>query len=415
MSDEPPISLREADDWSSRPLTEEQARTLDASELVDVRPGRVTGEWRLRARNQVGAVRLGRGRGHVRLSIAPKMPVDRLMYLLGYAPDRLLWDEERQQIDVAARPDLLPAVAHAFSRASRRALRAGVLFGYREIEDTLPVLRGRLRGAAQLGRRPGLALPLEVTYDDHTADIPENRLLLGAVRRMLRVPGVIPVHRRELQGFAAQLDGVTPPVPGAPLPVWSPTRLNLRYRPALSLATLILRGSSYELEDGRTISVDGLLFRMWQVYEDFLCGALGEALERTVGGRAEPRDRDHHLDTGKGHVLKPDLVHYLPGADGVPVPSVVVDAKYKSGPARDDLYQMLAYCVRLGLTQGHLVYASGQEDVIRVPVAGGEIRLHRHALDLGVPHQELKSRIDGLAELIIRSRAEAESGRVGTA
>ncbi|MEV8394382.1 MULTISPECIES: hypothetical protein [unclassified Streptomyces] len=49
--------------------------------------------------------------------------------------------------------------------------------------------------------------------------------------------------------------------------------------------------------------------------------------------------------------------------------------------------------------------------MIRVPVAGGEIRLHRHALDLGLPHQELKSRIDGLAELIMRSLVESRSGR----
>ena len=51
---------------------------------------------------------------------------------------------------------------------------------------------------------------------------------------------------------------------------------------------------------------------------------------------------------------------------------------------------MLAHCVRLGLTQGHLVYASGPEDVIRVPVAGDEIRPHRHVLDLGLPHPQLR-------------------------
>lgn len=401
MNDEPHIRLSEAGGWSTWPLTAEHARVLDTSELVDVRPGRSAGVWRLRAKDRVGAVRLGHGPGRLRLSIAPKVPVDRLMYLLGYAPDRLIW-EGNQQVEVAARPDLLPAVAHAFTRATRRALRTGVLFGYRETEDTLPVLRGRLRGAAQLGRRPGLALPLEVTYDDHTADIPENRLLLGAVRRLLRVPGLDPMRRRELQGFAAQLDGVTPPVPGAPLPAWSRTRLNLRYQSALALAALILGGSSYELDDGRVAGVDGLVFRMWQVYEDFLTGALGEALVRTAGGRAEPAHRSHHLDVRRHHLLKPDLVLYLPGAEGVREPAIVVDAKYKRGFQRGDLYQMLAYCVRLGLTRGHLVYASGDADVIRVPVAGGEVSLHRHVLDLGLPHQELKIRIDRLAKLLVR-------------
>ncbi|MFH8476163.1 hypothetical protein [Streptomyces sp. NPDC018000] len=35
----------------------------------------------------------------------------------------------------------------------------------------------------------GLAMPLEVTYAEHTVDIPENRLLLSAVGRLLRAPG----------------------------------------------------------------------------------------------------------------------------------------------------------------------------------------------------------------------------------
>ncbi|KPC81518.1 McrC family protein [Streptomyces sp. NRRL S-4] len=402
MTQEQHVRLREGASWSEWPLAPEQVGELDRSELIDIRATGGAGSYRLRARDMVGAVRLGRGAGRVRLSIEPKISVDRLMYLLGYAPDRLQW--QGRNVDAAARPDLLPAVAHAFNRAARRALRAGPLFGYRETEDTLPVLRGRLRASEQLSRHPGLPVPLEVTYDEHTVDIPENRLLLGAVRRLLRVPGLDTRLRAELQGFAAQLDGVNPPVPGAPVPAWQPSRLNQRYQQVLALAALILDGASYEFENGRTVSVDGLVFRMWQVYEDFLGRALGEALVKAVGGRAEPADRNHYLAVGRRHVLKPDLVHYLPGRSGVSGPAIVVDAKYKRGPRREDLYQMLAYCVRLGLDDGHLVYAGGRPGVVRVPVPGKEIRLHRHVLDLSLPQAELSRHIDELAETLARSR-----------
>ncbi|MFJ4710248.1 McrC family protein [Streptomyces anulatus] len=401
MTQEEHVRLREGEPWSEWPLTSEQVGELDRSELTDIRATSRAGVYRLRARDMVGAVRLGHGPGRVRLSIGPKIPVDRLMYLLGYAPERLRWQD--RHIDAAARADLLPAVAHAFNRATRRALRAGPLFGYRETDDTLPVLRGRLRASDQLSRRPGLPMPLEVTYDEHTVDIPENRLLLGAIRRLLRVPGLEPRLRAELQGFAAQLDSVNPPVPGAPAPAWQPSRLNQRYHPALALAALILDGASYEFEDGRTVSVDGLVFRMWQVYEDFLGRALGEALVRAVGGRAEPADRNHYLAVNRRHVLKPDLVHYLPGSSGVSSPVIVVDAKYKRGFRREDLYQMLAYCVRLGLDDGHLVYAGGRPGVVRVPVPGKEIRLHRHVLDLSLPQGELRSRVDELASTLARA------------
>lgn len=63
-----------------------------------------------------------------------------------------------------------------------------MLQGYRTVEEALPLLRGRLREADQLRQR--LAVPLEVRYDDYTVDIPENRILLTAARRLLRVPGL---------------------------------------------------------------------------------------------------------------------------------------------------------------------------------------------------------------------------------
>lgn len=397
MSGALPVRLKESGGWTQWPLTHEQARTIGDSELVDMRPG-AGGVWALRARKGVvGAARFGRGAAAVELSIAPKISVDRLLYLLGYAAEEIKWADE--PVDAAARPDLLPAMALAFTRSAGRALRPGALLGYREVEDTLPLLRGRLRPAAQLRRRPGLALPLEVAYDDHTVDIPENRLLLGAVHRLLRTPGVAPAVRTALHGLAVRLDGVTAPVPGAPLSPWAPTRLNRRYHQALGLASLVLAGASYELDDGRSVSVDGMLVTMWRVYEVFLGRALGDALRHRIGGRPQTQDLSYFLDVDRQHQLRPDLVHYLSE------PVAVVDAKYKPERERGDLYQMLAYCTRLGLSEGHLVYVSGSEDVVCVPSASGTVRLHRHVLDLTLPPAELGAAVGTLADAVVRARA----------
>jgi 5-methylcytosine-specific restriction enzyme subunit McrC len=359
VTDAPPVRLKEADGWSEWQLTPEQIVALDDSEHVSVRPSRRPGWCRLEARDRVGAARVGHGPAQVRLSVEPKVPVNRLLHLLGYAEEE--WLHDGGPVDAATRTDLLPAVARAYTRAAQRALRQGVLLGYRETEASQPVLRGRLRAAAQMSRRPGLALPLEVAYDEHTVDIAENRLLLGAARRLLRVPGVDGAQRTALHALAARLDGVTPPVPGAPLPPWRRDRLNARYHRCLALAELILGGASYELEDGRAVTVDGVMFQMWRVYEAFLARALGEALTRKVGGRYKTQDRDHFLATPRKYVLKPDLVH--------------------------------------------LVYASGRADVVRVPVADGEVRLHRHVLDLNQPVQQLNRSIDVLAGAVLARRA----------
>jgi len=398
-----PIGLEEGGGWTTWELTPAQVGTLaDQETLLRMHPESAT-RWRLKARDRVGSVRLGTGDGTVQLTITPKVPVDRLLHLISYAPDRVHFDP--RPVTAEPRPDLLPALAHAFVSAADRALLHGVLHDYHETYDTLPMVRGRIRHADQLRRRPGVPVPLEVLYDDHTPDIPENRLLLAATRRLLRVPGLASDSRAALRRLTARLDGVRVLPAGTPAPHWTPDRRNARYIHALALAELVLRGASYELGDGRYIAVDGMLVTMWRLFEAYLARAVGEALRHRVGGRPEPQDRNFFLDTEGRHVLKPDLVHYLPSPhDGVLRQAVVLDAKFKTKPGRDDLYQMTAYCARLALAEGHLVYASGQPSVVEVPLGEGRLRIWRHVLDLSRPWQDLASDIADLAETVDNAR-----------
>ena len=81
-------------------------------------------------------------------------------------------------------------MAHALARQTERALSRGLLQGYRTVDESSSVLRGRLRETDQLRRHHGRPLPLEVRHDDFTVDVAENRILLAALTRMLAVPGV---------------------------------------------------------------------------------------------------------------------------------------------------------------------------------------------------------------------------------
>ncbi len=69
-------------------------------------------------------------------------------------------------------------------------------------------------------------------------------------------------------------------------------------------------------------------------------------------------------------------------------PTAVIDAKYKAerpeGFPNADLYQMLAYCTVLGLGDGHLVYAKGNEPVNIHTVQNAGVTIHCHALDLAL-------------------------------
>lgn len=394
------VRLGENDPWTEHELTGEQATALAASELARIAPGPRSGLWRVRANGLVGAARVGPTGDPVELRVQPKTPIDRLFFLLTYARKPRGWRAET--VDAGERPELLPALAHAFSRASERTLRQGVLLGYRETEEALPVVRGRIRVIDQLQRRHGFPVPVEVRYDDYTVDIPENQLLLAATHRLLRLPDVPAGTRRLLRHLLLRLDGVTRLVPGRQLPEWTPSRLNNRYGTALGLAELVLRGASYELDDGTSVRVDGLMLEMWRVFEDFLCVALAEAL-RPYGGRTHLQDRRHHLDHARQVKLRPDLVY--DNADGRL--AAVVDAKYKieavPGKHESDLYQMLAYCTVMGLNRGHLVYAAGMGEAQAHSVVGTDgLHIVETALDLSLPPSDLLAQVANLAERIRR-------------
>ncbi|MGW4850525.1 McrC family protein [Streptomyces sp. NPDC004288] len=366
------------------------------------------GAWRLRAGSKVGAVRIAApGSESVTVRITPKVPVARLFFLIGYSSDPRGWRDG--SIDLAEHEELLPALAHLVERQIDRALRQGLLQGYRTTEESSHVVRGRLREAEQIRRRFGLPLPVEVTFDEFSTDVAENRLLYGAVDRLLRLSGVPGAVRARLTHQRSRLADITPLVPGQALPAWRPTRLNARYHTALRLAEVVLKGSSTEHLPGR-LCMDGFLFDMNGVYEDFVCKALREAM-RAYGGRSALQARDIYMDEGESIRLRPDFVWY--GDSGMPM--IVADAKYKArrnrGFPNEDLYQMLAYCTALGLPEGHLVYAKGNAPHTSHRVRHAVTVLHQHAIDLDQPPAGLLAEIGALARRMVHGSEKSSTGR----
>ena len=107
---------------------------------------------------------------------------------------------------------------------------------------------------------------------------------------------------------------------------------------------------------------------MATIFEDFVCVALREQM-KPYGGTSTLQYKTH-LDVGGDGPHQARLrLDARPGAA-----EVVADAKYKAekpaGFPQADLYQLLAYCTVLGLTDGHLVYAKGEEPARLVEVAG---------------------------------------------
>ena len=142
---------------------------------------------------------------------------------------------------------------------AERALQRGVLQGYLTVDESLRTVKGRIRISDQISRRPGMLVPLEVSYDEFTEDIPENRILRAALERMSRVPGVRPDVLSRLRQLKGKLDAVTRLQSGAPLPPWPANRMNPRYHAVLRLSEVILRNASAEAGEGQ--AADGVVRR----------------------------------------------------------------------------------------------------------------------------------------------------------
>jgi 5-methylcytosine-specific restriction enzyme subunit McrC len=373
-------------------LSPDQGRRLAASGVVTAVPSPLrTGWWQVGSAGKVGAARVG----DVEVRIKPKVEIARLLFLFGYSAHGAAWRPETVHLEESA--DLVAAMAQALWRQIARAIHQGLLPGYVVIEESAPVLRGRLLESAQLARHHGLPLPLEIRHDEFTTDIPENQILRTACERMLLVPRVDPESSRMLRRLLRDFANVTPLRQGDPIPAWQPSRLNSRYQPALRLAELVLHATSVEHSRG-AVAVNGFLLDMAKLFEDFVTVALREAIEGAYGGRVIAQSR-HLLDLAGRVELRPDIVWRSGGID-----VAVIDAKYKaekpSGYPNADLYQLLAYCTVLGLRAGHLVYAVGNEEPARHVIRQAGTEIICHALDLDQAPSALLGSVGALARRI---------------
>lgn len=363
-------------------------RLVDAGVAIATPLG--ASRWQLRAAGKVGVVRIG----SVTVWVKPKITIDRLLWLLGWSRKAVFGAPGPVSLETSV--ELVPALAEAFCAQAERALQAGLLQGYVDVDGSHAVLRGRLRTGDQLRRRFGLPVPLLLRYDDHLVDIPENQIIKGAASRLANMPGISGPVRTRLRSLRGLLADVSDPASYGQRPTWHPTRLNARYHDALWLAEIVLTNGSIEHEPGR-IRLDGFLVDLYQVFEDFVTSSLGAALSQ-LGGRCQAQDR-FTLDEESRIDIRPDLVWWVEGRA-----AAVVDAKYKAekpaGFPQADVYQALAYATAYNLEEAHLVYAKGNEAAQQWTVRNAGVRIVAHALDLEQPAQGILEQVDAVAARI---------------
>jgi len=321
------------------------------------------------------------------LEIQPKISMDRVLFMISYAVDSGAWKDSMASMGTA--DSLVEAMAMVFCRLAAKATHRGLLHGYLSVDEAMAGVRGKIRFQDQIQRRFGIVPPIEVRYDEFTEDIEENRILRAALGQLVSLPlrSVKSIRglREVLWAFhavsAVEYNKQT-------IPQIQYSRLNEHYRPAIELASWILKSFSLELKGGSSIGTS-FLIDMNEVFEAFLHCALKDALH--LSDIAFPRgDSRLRLDDDRRIKLKPDLSWWQSGRC-----IFVGDAKYKrlkvKGFVNADLYQMLAYTTASGLSTGLLLYAQGEREPVEHRVTRSGKRIIVDSVDIfGTPEMMLQ-------------------------
>lgn len=378
------IRLREHGRVDGLALTPREVEVLSdprARLQVLARPG---GKFTIQAAEVVGTL-VGSG---LRVAIEPKVPISRLMFLLGFASGAFAFTDETE---VAASADVAEAMGQVFSETLGRALRGGAIGTYVRRSDDLVQPRGRIDFVDLTRRRFGAFPPVPCEFDEFTLDHEANQRLLAATDALLRAPETTPAVRIALRSMLSRIGDVT-------LLRFDARRLRplvqdrrfAQYRAALSLADFVIRRASFELNDGRATGM-GLLVDMNTIYEDFVAEGLRRAASSRLG-RWE-RHTSVSFDLEDRVKLEPDLVWRE--RDGRP--ALVLDVKYKrvAKAPNDDLYQIQAYCLAMRVSRGVLVYPAVEERRVTVTHGGPTIELVM--LDPDGSPSCLRERLEALA------------------
>ncbi|MGA4839292.1 McrC family protein [Streptomyces sp. G45] len=248
------------------------------------------------AHQHVGVVRLDA----CEIRVRPKYLGEDLdvLRMLAYAADGTCPPLAAARSAAAGAPHLRDLVALLVTEQAERLLGHGVRHDYVPVEADLPSVRGRLLPDRQALRHFGRLDKLACRYDEHDADVLDNRLCAAATELAARTTAD-PAVRARARRAAARFAGLAPGPLGDPRSALARLdyhRHNEHYRPAHRWAALLLTGGGIAgLFAHGPLASRAFLVDMNTLFEDFTTRLLTEAASGT-GWRV-------HGQAGRSHVL----------------------------------------------------------------------------------------------------------------
>ncbi len=328
------------------------------------------GDVRLIPLGKVGVVRIT---PDLELRIAPKIPIRNLFRMIERVWDLDVIDPENLTRSVSL-PEILDSLALIFARRVIARTRRGLWRGYRSRSEALGTVRGRINMPRHL-RRPR-ADRIECTWGEQVLDNRENRVILAALDRLLRIPSLSertrPTLRAAWRGLLSR--GVTLDR-GAALDGDRGTTLNAEYRRDYRLLHALCR---FFLENTAPSHIAGedlspsFLIDMPHLYERYVAVELEELLARSRPDLSLSRqERARVGERGEVTFIFDILIRDRRSGETL----MVIDTKYRlpEGKANRDIYQVVAYAAQQNCREALLLYPEAPGEKLDVKV--GDVRV----------------------------------------
>ncbi len=328
--------------------------------------------WELASQGYVGYIPLS---PELHLALRPKVPLSSLFEMLEYAY-KVGEFLPRDMAQVQTLEELFERLALVFARRVLDRARKGLYRAYVAEDDRMSYVRGRidLRHTVEAPWDP----QVHCHYEDHTADVEENRILSWTLFRLPRT-GLIKEHSRStvMQAYRqvrpfASLE----PVTSAQCLGRTYHRLNQDYQPLHALCHFFLESIGPDLNSGKRHMLP-FLINMAQLYETFVA----EWLQRQgiVGMTVHPQEPVMWDPLGKRQA-RVDLV-LRDAATSRPV--CVLDTKYKAqdSAADDDIHQIVFYAQAIDCHEAVLIYPQALANPTTTFVGDIRVRTLTFSLD----------------------------------
>lgn len=329
---------------------------------------------------------------------------------------KLNLSEGRQSTLATQNETLLEIFIRIFADKLLEQVRRGLARNYKEYEDDLPALRGRLNVTRQFTINAVRPDRLSCRFDQLDSDTPLMRIMAAAV---LFLNPYCKNHetRRKLNELRFMLADI-PIMPISKLP-WKMVhinRSNLRWESLFNLAKLLLK-KDWQTTQSHREAPDGvtLLFPMNDLFEAYIAALLRRVLNPIGVDVIEQGGRKYCLGDYSGNLLKdgivfqtkPDIILRHGKKD-----LMIIDTKWKKlsddvlnkkqGVSQSDVYQLMAYARLYKCKKLMLLYPSIPNELCgtrqEFGIAEGTERLSIATIDIAQSVSDLEKRLKSLME-----------------